>query len=113
MWDDENKTGQIRHVYVVVRDDLESRHKAVQATHAGIVGSARLFPNEVVHPSLVLCTVPDEQTLIDLSNKLILDGIIEHEIFQEADMNNEMTAICTEPITGDLRKIFQDLPLLK
>ena len=101
----------LRHVYVIVRDDLEPRHKAVQATHAGIQAGRGLIPQDAAHPNLVLLTVPNRFALIAASVSLNKQGIT-HEVFYEADMDYEPTALATEPISGDTRQVLADYPLL-
>lgn len=97
----------MHHLYVVVRRDLPIEHQAVQASHAALASGRRFSFDE--HPSLVLVTVPDEPSLRELRDRLT----IESELFHEEDMGGEATAFATEPITGDDRKQFSGLPLLR
>ena len=64
----------------------------------------------MIHPSLVLCTVPDKAALLAVSDQC-LEAKIDHFVFHEADMGDEPTAFATKPVNGVARKIFKKLPL--
>lgn len=98
------------HVYVAVRSDLPLAHQAVQAVHAGISSARDLIPPDLIHPSLVLCTVPDECALLALQDRCTAAGI-RTSVFVESDMNDAHTALATEPVNGKARRVFQKLPL--
>lgn len=95
---------------MVVRNDLPLAHQAVQAVHAGIASARELIADDVIHPSLVLCTVPDRDALMAFSDRCIKAGV-KHSIFNESDMGGQPTALATEPIDKPARKWFKDLPL--
>lgn len=98
------------HLYVVVRRDLPLAHQAVQAIHAGISSARDLIPPAAIHPSLVLCTVPDKAALLDMQDRCHAAGIA-NRIFVESDMGDEPTALATQPVNGKGRKLFRELPL--
>jgi hypothetical protein len=103
----------MRHVYVVVRQDLPSHIQTVQACHAAIcVARNRLIQDDEDHPSLVVLTVPDSASLIEMSCRLSKLGIT-HRTFLEADLDDQPTALATEPLAGKQRRVFADLPLLR
>lgn len=85
-------------------------HQAVQACHASISAARDLLPAGLQHPSLVLCTVPDEQALLTLRDQCIQSGI-PVRVFVETDMGEQMTALATAPVDAAGRKIFKTLPL--
>lgn len=85
-------------------------HQAVQAIHAGIVSAREFMFPELIHPSLVLVTVPDEPALLELEDQCRLAGI-RSAVFLEADMDNAPTALATEPVNGQGRKLFRKYPL--
>ena len=64
----------------------------------------------MIHPSLVLCTVPDETSLLQIRDKCAVSGITTR-LFVETDMGEQVTALATAPIGGKSRKIFQKLKL--
>lgn len=99
-------------MYVVVRADLPLAQQAVQAIHAGIFSARELFPPDIVHPSLVLCTVPDQSALLALLGRCNQAGI-RSRLFVEADLGHQPTALATEPVPRQLRKFFRALPLFK
>lgn len=61
---------------------------------------------------MVLCSVPDEEALKEISRKLDERGI-RHYLFTEPDMDGRATALSTEPIHGSSRKVFSKYPLWK
>ena len=61
---------------------------------------------------MVLCAVKNEDKLHKARDKLIREGV-KVKSFYEPDRNNELTALCTETITGERRKIFRDFQLLR
>lgn len=98
------------HVYVAVRKDIPIAQQAVQAIHAGIAAARELIPPDQIHPSLVLCTVPDERTLLDLRDRCAAAGVFSR-VFVETDLGEQVTALATAPVNGAARKLFKDLPL--
>lgn len=103
----------MRHIYVVVRGDLPFCHQTVQACHAGIaVAREGLILKDEEHPSLVVLTVPDEEALLDVADRLHY-AKIPFRLFQEADMGNESTALATGPLEKADRKLFQGYKLLQ
>lgn len=98
---------------MIVRKDIDPRHRAVQAVHAGIQAGRDLIPDEEQHPNLVILTVDNEQELLDWRQIAEQDWDIRTHLFHEADMRDEATAFSTEPIDGELRPCFKDLPLLE
>lgn len=94
--------------YILVRDDLiNGSHKAVQACHAIYESAMR----EKEHESLVLCKVKDLNKLKAVINQLTDAGIKTYH-FQDSIYNNEITAIATEPVNNEQRKLFKKYKLL-
>lgn len=61
---------------------------------------------------LVVCSVKNEQALHKARDQLKEAGI-NFVTFEEPDIGNEMTALATEPISGDKRLFFKKYQLLK
>lgn len=100
------------HVYVITRSDLSPRQQLVQTNHASIEAVRNgLISTHSAHPHLVLCSVPNEQELNELTYKL-QNKKIGFSIFTEPDLNNQITAIATEPLTGNRRNPLRNLPLI-
>lgn len=95
---------------MLVRSDIPLAHQAVQAIHAGISAARDLIPEGMIHPNLVLCTVPNRDWLTAIEDKCTQAGIASR-VFLEADMNDEPTALATQPVGKEMRKLFRDLPL--
>ena len=87
--------------------------QAVQAIHAAIEATRHsLITAEQVHPHVVLCGVKNAQKLLGFSRKLEEAGI-KYRAFYEPDIDNEITAIATEPISGEQRSLFDKAQCLK
>lgn len=84
----------------------------VQTAHATLeVARANLIDPKSDHPSLIVCGVKNEEELISFSQELLSKNI-RFKSFYEADLNNELTAIATEPVLQENRKHFKKLPLI-
>lgn len=102
----------LEYQYVLVRQDLPPEHQCCQAIHAATEAFKRHSDPEIEHPNLVVLHIPDERALLEWRLK-IAENNIPCYLFQESDMNNEYTALATGLISGDQRKIFKKLRLLK
>lgn len=98
------------YVYVIVRKDLSPAQKAVQSTHAGIEVARNFINPQDEHPSVIICEVKSEDKLKQVMKEL--DGKINYKAFQEPDRNNEYTALASQPVTGEQRKIFSRFQLI-
>jgi hypothetical protein len=99
-------------VYVLVRRDLPPSQQAVQACHAAIEVARNWISQDLEHPSVIVCGIRDEQILEKSLKKLQSQGV-QCKTFHEPDRGNELTAIATEPIYGDRRKLFRSYQLLQ
>ena len=97
-------------MYVAVRQDLSHPQQVVQACHA-VIESTLLSPPKPPHPNVIVCAVRDERRLVSLAGRLAREGIAFH-IFQEPDRGDEYTALATETVRGERRRIFRNLQLL-
>jgi hypothetical protein len=100
-------------LYIVTRQDLSLGSQAVQGMHA-LQEFAIQYPeiNKAWHKqSNYLCflTVPDKDSLIELLG-ICKEQKIKHALFQEEDLNNELTALALEPGIKT-KKICRGLPL--
>jgi hypothetical protein len=89
-----------------VRTDLTLPQQIVQSCHAAIEVAKSLLPAELPHPHLVVCAVPGEIQLFHCIDRLRRNGI-EYRAYHEPDRGNQLTAIGTEPIFGERRRIFK------
>ena len=71
--------------------------------------SARHSPPTDI-PHLILCEVPNENDLLEAAQHI--KPHITIYLFYEPDLNNQLTAIATEPITGIQRQYFRKFKLL-
>jgi len=78
-------------------------HAVLEASRTGILDSNN------PHPHIVFCKTNNLQKEID---KLNINNI-QYNTFIEPDLDNSLTAIATEPIMGDGRKLFNKLQLVK
>ena len=101
------------YIYIITRKDLTFPQKAVQSSHAAIEAAHAFYDPQVIdHPHIVLSELPSELHLLKLIDKLSAENL-RLIIWREPDLNNEITAIATEPIFGAKRKLFRRLQLLK
>ena len=78
----------------------------MQACHACIEVARNLLSPSDEHPHLVLCGVRSEDSLSVIALRLNRLGIAFRS-FHEPDLNDQLTAIATEPIPGDQRRHFR------
>ena len=70
------------------------------------------MPDILIHPNLVLLTTPDKASLSMIESRCREAGV-QFRTFLEADMDNQPTALATEPINGQGRKLFADMRLFE
>ena len=83
----------------------------MQAAHAAYEAGA--FFESQDYPGgnyLIACSVPDEQALLRACDRLARKRIA-FVLFREPDQNNEATALCTEPLNDQQRKVLSNYPL--
>ena len=84
---------------------------AVQACHACLEAGKSFHSNWIEPPHLVLCGVKTEESLYRCLDQLEEVGI-RCQSFREPDRNDELTAIATEPVSGEQRRFFKKYRLL-
>jgi len=94
----------VRYTYVLVRKDIPTEDALVQSCHACLQAGQSFgqFPGD----HLVLLSVKDEEALLKTEEMLAQKGI-NFEIFWEPDDNMGFTALCTEPLMKESRKLFR------
>lgn len=99
-------------MYIFVRTDIPIEYQMVQACHACFEMGMEIAdkPKQVSH--MVLCQIKNEEEIYKLSSYLKEHDMAYH-MFYEPDYNTGYTAICTEPIYGEQRKLFKKFKLLK
>ena len=101
------------HVYIFVRKDLSTSEQAVQSSHAAIEAAKNFGLKELPdHPHLVILGVKNEKKL-DQALEYLEENGIRHYGYREPDYDDSLTAIATEPLQGDVRKLFKKWQLLK
>jgi hypothetical protein len=98
-------------VYVLVRKDLSPAQQVVQSCHAVAEAARSLLPPDQEHPHLIVCGVRDERGLWQSLDRLRRLGIRFHA-FTEPDLGGQLTALATEPVFGDRRRLFRRFQLL-
>jgi hypothetical protein len=98
-------------VYVLVRKDLTPAQQIVQSCHAVAEAARSFLEAGQEHPHLIVCEVRDEPTLYQFLDKLNRHGV-RFRAFLEPDRGNELTALATEPVINDTRRLFRRLRLL-
>jgi hypothetical protein len=65
-------------------------------------------PGEI-HPSVIILSIKNERKLQKIANELK----VKYRPFFEPDIGNQLTAIATEPISGEDRNMFRKYNLIK
>lgn len=100
-------------MYVFVREDLSAPQIAVQSCHACIEASHAFSLGSLPdHPSVIIIGVKNEKKLHQV-RQFLIENSIQHAHFYERDLDDELTALATEPICGDRRRLFRKFQLLK
>lgn len=99
-------------MYAITRKDLSTPQQAVQAGHAAIEASRAFLGKDDEHPSLIICTMKNEDQLRRAADDLERQGI-RLKRFYEPDIGNQLTAFSTEPLTGESRKAMRKFQLMK
>lgn len=105
-------TQEHRHFYVFVRRDLSLSQQMCQAAHAAHEAGIHLSNKDNGISSVVICSIPNEQELLKVQDKLAQRNI-KTVTFREPDIENQATAIATEPISSDVRRYLSSYPLWK
>lgn len=83
----------------------------VQACHASLEAARAFLPTEHEHPFVIVCGVRDERRLWRCLNRIEQAGI-RCRAFFEPDLDDQLTAVATEPVFGTQRRVFRPFPLL-
>jgi len=102
---------ETEYIYVITRNDLTIPQQTVQSCHACIEATKNFHDNIRGHPHLVVCGVEDELQLIKVIG--YLEEKIPFIVWREPDMDDQITAIATIPISGEQRKLFRKFKLIK
>ena len=98
-----------------MREDLTTSQQAVQCSHAAITAAKQFdLGNLPDHPYLVILAVKNESKLHRVTKHLVEHGI-KFVHFYENDLDNQLTAIATQPIAedSDLRAHLRKYQCLK
>ena len=99
---------------IITRRDLTAGQQAVQAAHAAIDFIFQ-YPNKAspwhsISNYVVILSVENEEELKNFITKCEYK-LLDHTVFREPDLDNEITAIAIEPCR-DTQKLTSNLPLL-
>lgn len=100
-------------LYVVTRCDLPAGHQATQSAHAAFAfsqehpGITSLWHRE--SKFLILLSVPDEATLLELTRRVEAAGIA-HTAWREPDWDDTLTALAIAP-SAETMRLTASLPL--
>ncbi len=96
---------------MLVRTDLPPEQQLVQAVHAAYEAGLRLAtpPEQDVDYSVV-CAVDSEQELAEARARLERHGV-QSVLFRDSDIDEQATALCTEPIRGEKRRLMSKYQL--
>ena len=98
------------YAYIFVREDLSPAQRIVQSAHAVF----EAVPLNNSHPSLVVLAVKNESKRRKVMSYLIEQNIRFSSFCEPmAPLNASVTAICTEPLSGERRALLRKYQLLK
>lgn len=105
---------QTPYTYQFVRKDIPLHAQLVQTAHAALEMGLSLPDSDKPRQTsfLILFEVKDESDLKKKADYLDQHGIKYHMFF-EPDYDMGYSAICTEPIYGEKRKLFKKFKLWK
>lgn len=95
-----------------MRKDLSIEQQSVQAIHAAMEAARHFLPVGQTHPHLALLGVESENQLLIALDRIQSAGI-KVQKFHEPDIGGQLTAIATESLSGDRRKLFKRYRLLQ
>jgi hypothetical protein len=75
-----------------------------------IEATKAFITDDMEHPSLVFVEVKSEEKLLKVMEEL--KGSIQYRTFREPLFDNSITALATEPISGDRRRLFAKFQLI-
>ena len=93
----------------MVRTDIPLADQMVQVGHA-CLAAGHCFEQPDDSGNLVVLAVPSLAAVYEVSAHCKMTGI-RHVLFYEPDEGMGHTALCTEPIMGEARRVFRKLPL--
>jgi hypothetical protein len=97
---------------VIVREDLPQAQQVVQACHA-VAEAVHAFGGlQPEHPHLVVCGVEDEPSLHRARDHLTRAGV-RCRTFRDSDLDNQLTALASEPVRAHGRRPFRRFRLLR
>lgn len=113
MLQNSKQTDEHAYVYCFVRRDLSQPQIAVQSSHA-CIDACKLFDFASLseHPSVIMLGVKTETQLENVCKRLEKQGI-RFASFREPDIGDQLTSVCTEPVSQEQRAIFKKYQLLK
>lgn len=100
------------YMYVLVRNDLSIPQQAVQSAHAAIESGRNYLKPGEEHPSVIICSVKNENKLMKCAEELKEQGI-DFQLFREPDIGNAATALASRPLIGKERKAFSRFQLMR
>lgn len=104
--------GVSTYTYVFVRKDLSPVTRIVQVAHAAFeMGRDLGRPTEETLDNLVVLEVADSKELLKIGEFLEYNKI-RHHMFYEPDYDLGYTAVCSEPVKSDKKKLFNKFKLL-
>ena len=95
-------------MYAIVRKDIPVRDQIVQIGHACLCAGKKFEWSDTVF--MVVLQVENQEKLLEAAQYLDCHGT-KYEIFFEPDDNYGYTALATEPICGEQRKLFRKYKL--
>lgn len=99
-----------RTFYVLVRTDISLAQQMVQAVHAAAEAARDHYRPDHGIASAIVLQVPNQAALLQAQAQLHAKGI-QTKLFFEPDFDMGDSALATEPVTDEQRKLLRRWPL--
>jgi hypothetical protein len=100
------------YTFIFVRQDLNKEIQVVQSSHAALVLGHKLKDHDPHKLNFVVCGAKDLSELMDIKNHIATEGIETVE-FVEPDIDNEVTAIASFPMSVSKKRCMRHYKILK
>lgn len=106
----QNEAPAKRTFYVLVRTDISLAQQLVQVAHAAAEAGRAFYRPEHGIASAIVLAVPGKAALLAAQAKLVARGVAT-ELFHEPDFGIGDSALATEPLSDEQRKLLRSWPL--
>ena len=100
------------YTFIFVRQDLNKEIQVVQSSHAALVLGHKIKDHDPHKLNFVVCGAKDLADLMAIKDHIATEGVETVE-FVEPDLNNEITAIASFPMSVSKKRCMRRYKILK